>query len=135
MREGDVPVVGIVFLLAVIVLELYLIYAIIATRQDVRVIRRLLQSPSKSPVPLPPSESVDLTKHAGLRVTAYSDDWAIGESLDGKGWVLVNQRSGVRETFVSVEQAESEFETRTDGEYLHVKLGPESPPAPPPPPL
>lgn len=75
MREADAPVVGIVFLLAVIALELYFIYAIIATRQDVRVLRRLLQSPSKSPAPLAPSESVDLTKHAGLRATAYSDDW------------------------------------------------------------
>jgi len=59
------------------------------------------------------------TEHPGLRVTAYSDDWALGESVDQQKWVIVNQRSGVREVFVSVEQAEAEFEGRTGGDYLH----------------
>jgi hypothetical protein len=60
------------------------------------------------------------TEHPGLRVTAYSDDWALGESVDQQRWVIVNQHSGVREAFVSVEQAEAEFENRTGGKNLHV---------------
>jgi len=34
--------------------------------------------------------------------------------------VIVNQHSGVRETFVSVEQAKAEFEDRSGGKYVHV---------------
>ena len=59
------------------------------------------------------------TGHPGLRVTAYSDDWALGESVDQQRWVIVNQHSGVREAFVSVEQAKAAFEDRTGGKYLH----------------
>jgi hypothetical protein len=92
-------VFSIIFLLAVLALQIYLIYAIIATRQDVRAIRKHLLGaslPSQQPEgPVKLDNIEQLREAAALRESGILSDEEFGRVKEGivDGWVQTRPRA------------------------------------------